>query len=132
MEWATLFRHFRGRWLSLLTRNRKQFQVQSFPKKFIKTKSSVVSDISVTNGSQPMTITTVNGNWNYTGVLERDCGVVNIINTTAFHGVPENAVFLEVVPQTPNVTTSEMKQNDTLGNIIDQAAQSTHLVNLIG
>lgn len=81
-----------------------------------------------------MTITTVNGNWNYTGVLERDCGVVNIINTTAFHGVPENAVFLEVVPQTANVTctSSEMKQNDTLGNIIDQAAESTHLVNLIG
>ena len=86
--------------------------------------------MSVTNGaSQPMTITTVNGNWNYTGVLERDCGVVNIINTTAFHGVPENAVFLEVVPQTAIETSSEIKQNDSLGNIIGQAEESTHLVN---
>ncbi|CBY35369.1 unnamed protein product [Oikopleura dioica] len=92
----------------------------------------VVSDINVTNGSQPMTITTVNGNWNYASVLERDCGVVNIINTTAFHGVPDNAVFLEVVPQSAIETSSEMKQNDSLGNLIDQAEESTHLNSVMG
>ena len=77
-----------------------------------------------------MTITTVNGNWNYTGVLERDCGVVNIINTTAFHGVPENAVFLEVVPQSAIESPSEVKQTETLGTLIDQQEESTLLVSL--
>ncbi|CAG5109801.1 Oidioi.mRNA.OKI2018_I69.chr2.g4288.t1.cds [Oikopleura dioica] len=95
-----------------------------------KTQAIPVSDINVSSGSQPMTITTVNGNWTTgytTGVLERDCGVVNIINTTAFHGVPENAVFLEVVPQSAIETSQEQKQTDELDTIMDQNDDSTLL-----